>query len=361
MTPDRITIARAYRPRVVMAKVICLDEYGIVDVEPSPHPLLWDFEETPVGALQDLGRALVAAAGDPHAVVVRAKPREPIGRRAIYPEPEYLEYAEPGLVAVPRRWVGFDMDNIPDASTPEDDPAEQPNWDRPPALHMPEVGVAIARHRLPPAFRDASCIWQVTASAGFKPGYRLRLWFWLDAFVTGAELEIWCKPAIERGLLDPVTLRECQEHYIGVRVIGGADPCPQRWGLAAAAAHEVKVPDIAGIKRRQDEAERKARRTREAGRTCSIDQLTGPEYARRRIAECIAEVKAATEQTGRHSTYLKQCATAKAICDHHGLDWAHVRQELQAVYEGLFSSQDAARRRRGSIEGVPDWLDRKTS
>jgi hypothetical protein len=358
---DTITIARAHEPRVVMAKILHLDTYGIADVEPSPHAFLWAFEQVPVGNLHQLGQALATAAADPYAVAVRAKPLLPIGRRAIYPEPDYGEHAEPGLVATPRRWVAFDMDNVPDANTPEDDPAEQPNWDRPPALFMPEIGVAIAKRRLPPAFREACCIWQVTASAGFKPGYRLRLWYWLDAFVTGRELEAWCQPAIERALLDPVTLRDCQEHYIGVHVIGGADPCPARWGIAQGATHEVKVPDIAGIKRRQDEAERKARRTREAGRTYSIEQLTGPEYARRQIAECIAAVKNATEQTGRHPTYLKQCATAKALCDRHGIDWARVRQELSATYEGLFSPHDAARRRRGSIEGVPDWLDRRAS
>ena len=359
---DAVTIARAHKPRVMVAKMVHLDSYGIVDVEPSPHPLLWSFEGIPVGSLQELGEALTTAARDPYAVVVRAKPRQPIGRRAIYPEPQYGEHAEPGLVAVPRRWVGFDMDNVPDANTPEDDPAEQPNWDRPPALFMPEVGVGIARRHLPPAFREASCIWQVTASAGFRPGYRLRLWFAINHATTGAELETWCKPAIERGLLDPVTFRECQEHYIGVLVIGGPDPCPARWGLAQATSHEVKVPDIAGIKRRQDEAERKVRRIRECGRTYSVvAELTGPEYAKRRIAECIADIKTATEATGRHPTYLKQCAIAKAIADRHGLDWARVRQDLEAAYESLFSQQEATRRRRGSIEGVPAWLNRRAS
>jgi hypothetical protein len=226
---------------------------------------------------------------------------------------------------------------------------------------MPEVGVAIARRRLPPAFREAACIWQVTASAGFKPGYRLRLWFWLNTFVTGRELETWCQPAIERGLLDPVTLRDCQPHYIGVRVIGGPDPCPARWGVAKGAALEVKVPDIAGIKRRQDEAEHKARRSREAARTYNIGELTGPDFARARIAECIAEIKAATEATGRHPTYLRQCAIAKAICDRNGLDWLRVSQDLEAAYESLFTPQEAARRRRGSIEGVTRWLDRRVS
>ncbi len=262
MNGDRITVARAHELRVIMAKTIRLDEYGIVGVEPSPHAFLWAFEEVPVDGLKSLGRALLAAASNSTAVVVRAKPLKPIGRRAIYPDPEYGEHAEPGLRAVPRRWVGFDFDNLP----VDDDPAEQPNWDRPPALFMPEAGVALARRRLPPQFHDASCVWQITGSAGFKDGYRLRTWFWLDAFVIGAEMAAWCKPSLDRNLIDPVTFRDCQEHFIGVKVIGGADPCPKRWGLSLGKMHEVKVPDIGRIKRRQDEAERKERRTREAGR-----------------------------------------------------------------------------------------------
>ena len=72
MSGDTLTIARAVTPRVVMAKVVHRGERGMItDVEPSPNALLWSFEEVPVDGLLSLGDAIVAAATDPYAVLVR--------------------------------------------------------------------------------------------------------------------------------------------------------------------------------------------------------------------------------------------------------------------------------------------------
>jgi hypothetical protein len=356
--PDTVTIARAHDPKVVMAKIVHLGGYGIIDVEPSGHAFIWAFEQIAVDGLASLAQAVQTAAADPYAVIVRAEPLAPIGRRAMYDEPDYGEHAAPGLKPVPRRWVGFDCDNIQDANTVEDDPAEQANWDRPPALFMPWVGAEIARKRLPPEFRTVRCLWQVTGSAGFKPGYRLRLWHWLDQPTTGEELQTWIRPAIERNLIDPATLRECQEHFIGVKVVGGRDPCPARYGFLDGATDTVKVPDIAGIKRRQDEAERKERQQQQPK---TATKITGPELAQRRIADCINKLKAARDGT-KHLVYVDQCAAAKYICDEFKLDcWPQVRRDLAAVYEASLPAGEADRRRRGSIEGVPNWVERRAS
>jgi hypothetical protein len=347
---DTLTIARDVKPRVVMAKVVHRGEHGMItDVEPSPNALLWDFEEVPVDGPLSLGDALVAAAADPYAVIVRAKPVMPIGRRAIYPDPKRGDWAAPGLKPVPRRWVGFDFDNVPCAKAVEKD--------RPPALFEPEEGAEIARRRLPPGFRDVACIIQVTASAGFKDGYRLRLWFWLDYSTTGDELKVWCKPALDRALLDDVTLRECQPHYIGVRVVGGEDPCPRRFALLPGKTDTVRVPDIAAIELRQKQAGREERQRREAERLRPATNVDRRDYPAQRIAECIAEVKAATEAKGRHPTYVKQCATAKAICDRYGVDWSTTKSQLISAYESLFSRTDANRREKGSTLGVLAWLE----
>jgi len=350
MSGDTLTIARAITPRVEMAKVVHLGEHGIItDVEPSPNALLWSFEEVLVDGLLSLGDTVVAAATDPYAVIVRAKPVMLIGRRAIYPDPKRGEWAAPGLKPVPRRWVGFDFDSVPYANTVDDD--------RSPALFMPEAGAEIARRRLPPAFRDVACTIQVTGSAGFKDGYRLRLWFWLDHPTTGDELKVWCKPALDRGLLDPVTLRDCQPHYIGVRVVGGDDPCPHRFALLRGQADTVRVPDIAAIKSRQEQAEREERRRSQAVQARPPTDADREDYAQQRIAECIAEIRAATEAKGRHPTYVKQCATAKVICDRYGVDWSTTKSQLMSAYESLFSRTDANRREKGSTLGVLAWLE----
>ena len=41
--------------------------------------------------------------------------------------------------------------------------------------------------RLPSAFAEAEGIVQASAGHGIKPDIRLRLWFWLDRPITGAE------------------------------------------------------------------------------------------------------------------------------------------------------------------------------
>ena len=119
----------------------------------------------------------------------------------------------------------------------------------------PELGARECLRRLPPAFRDVTCGWQVSASGGYKLGWRLRTWHWLDHPCTGAELKTWLKPAVERNLLDPVTLLEPQPHYLAVTVRGGPDPCPRRFGLLRLAKDAVPVPDIARIKRWQQTRE----------------------------------------------------------------------------------------------------------
>jgi hypothetical protein len=238
-----VTIARAVRPRVIAAKIVNVDEDGMITgVEPSPQGFLFEFREVEARDLKGLARAIAMAARDPYSIVVRGKPKQAIGRRAIYDDPD----AGPANLAVtPRRWVAFDWDNVPVPHNPnsiEYDQAEFANWARPPPLFSPEFGVELALRRLPPAFRNVSCVWQVTGSAGLKDGFRLRTWHWLSRAVTGAQLKCWLNPAIERGLVDPSTLVEVQPHYIGCTIRGGPDPCPQRFGLLERAGHTVPVP-----------------------------------------------------------------------------------------------------------------------
>ena len=244
-TTCAVTIARSVKPRVIMAKIVDVDEDGMITgVEPSPQGFLFEFREVEVRDLESLAQAIAMAARDPYSIVVRGKPKQAIGRRAMYDDPD----AGPAnLIVTPRRWVAFDWDNIPVPHNPdfiEHDQAEFANWARPPALFKPDLGVQLALRRLPPAFRDVSCLWQVTASAGFKEGFRLRTWHWLSRALTGSQLKCWLHPAIERGLVDPSTLVEVQPHYVGCTVRGGPDPCPQRFGLLERAAHSVEFPEI---------------------------------------------------------------------------------------------------------------------
>jgi hypothetical protein len=225
------------------------------------------------------------------------------------------------LIVTPRRWVAFDWVNIPVPHNPdlvEHVQAEFANWVWPPALFKPDLGVQLALRRLPPPFRDVSCLWQVTASAGFKEGFRLRTWHWLSQALTGAQLKCWLNPAIERGLVDPSTLVEVQPHYVCCTVRGGPDPCQQRFGLLKRTASTVAVPEIENIKMRQERRSRSRRRTDSGKQTVTVDAVTGTTSdVDRRIGECVAAVRRARSGS-RHPTFKSELARARALCDRHG-------------------------------------------
>lgn len=361
---DAITFARAIEPPVSLAKSITVRRGVIITVQPSPNAFTFEFCEESVRDLETLAAALEDAATRGE-VAVRGRPKAQQGRRAVYDDPER---GPAGLEIAPRLWAAFDWDNLPLAPIPAEpipeelasDPAEACNWIEADPLLDPEVGAQHALRRLPPAFRGASCVWQVSASAGFKPGFRLRTWHWLDHPTTGGELKAWLRPAIERHLVDPVTLVEAQPHYLAVTISGGPDPCPRRFGILQQAHDVVAVPDIEGIRRRQAERERRER----AAETIHVSELvTGRDrqsYAERRLEECIAAVRSAPDGT-KHPNYVEQTARAKALCDRHGLDWPRCREDLRATYEATLPAGEAKRRRRGSTDGVLGWIERRAS
>jgi hypothetical protein len=345
-----------------MAKVVNVDEDGvIIDVEPSPQGFLFEFREVEVRDLESLGRAIALAARDPYSIVVRGKPKQAVGRRAMYDD---ADAGPANLIVTPRRWVAFDWDNIPvphDPESIEHDQAEFANWARPPALFKPELGVELALRRLPPAFRNVGCVWQVTGSAGFKDGFRLRTWHWLSRALTGLQLKCWLRPAIERGLVDPSTLVEVQPHYVGCTVRGGPDPCPQRFGALERAARTVPVPEIEGIKTRQERRERERRRTLYAGETVTVDVVAGiSSEVDRRLYECVAAVRRARSGS-RHPTFKSELARARAICDRHRVEWPPVLNRLRQAYEATLTDDEIRKREKGSINGLPDWIDRRAS
>jgi hypothetical protein len=348
MSADTITFARPADRRTTLAKIIRVEGDRIVGKEKSPNVKTFSYAELPVHDLGSLYVAVkrMAARG---AIAVRAKPKGPVGNRRIYER----DGIEPHLEIAPRRWCAFDWDGLP----LEMQPCPNPScfWHPDPLLE-PWVGARIALRRLPPAFRDVSCFWQVSAGAGFNEGFRLRTWHWLNHPTTGGELKIWLRPAIERGLVDPVTLVEVQPHYLGVCVVGGADPCPRRFGFLRLARQEVQVPDIHGIKRRQEEIERAKRPSEQ--RQASPDPEQAHAWAQGRIDECLAAIKSAS---ARHTTYKAEAARARAIAQKYGLDWQPIRRDLIAVYESALTPAEARERRSFSTKGVLDWLEARSA
>jgi hypothetical protein len=229
MRPDTtcgLTVIEAAAPGVTLAKTWRTDgtceAYGHAKrVNLLPHTLP-DFEAL-AGLLEGL-------AGHPRRCVVRGAVADPDRvrevRRLLHPDRDTGE--APTLRDVPRRWCALDMDAVPL-----------------PASVSPENLERCARHALallPPAWQVAQCIVQATAGHGFKPGARLRLWFWLSRLTRGDELAAW----LRGRAVDASVFRAAQPIYTAAPIFEGrADPLPRRLAtLPGATAVEVPSPAL---------------------------------------------------------------------------------------------------------------------
>ena len=124
-----------------------------------------------------------------------------------------------------RRWVAIDLDSV----TP------------PKGLDMASELVGFLVSLLPPQFSGADLVLQMTGSAGFKPGIRARLWFWLDRPTSSAELKRWFKGRP----VDASVFGDVQLIYIARPVLEGVDdPFPRRVFFLPGLKRAIEVPDL---------------------------------------------------------------------------------------------------------------------
>lgn len=225
MTPedgwDSLTVLHAQGRR--LAKLIARDG-GIVSYNSAR---IFDLAEIPIDGIDHLEEDLRRLLRQPDRCIVRGRIAE-IGRcrgvrRLLHPEGD-----DPAsLIEVPRRWLALDIDGL---ARPANVPAADLNAC---------AGIAIAA--LPREFHDARCIVQATAGHGYKPGLRLRLWYWLDRPAGTAELKRW----LPHGLVDHALFGAAQLIYTAAPVFAGrADPLPN-WLLRLSHGTAcVTVPDI---------------------------------------------------------------------------------------------------------------------
>jgi hypothetical protein len=194
--------------------------------------LFYDLRPQPVRGLDDLETLLCRLITRPDCAVIRGKPIDP----ARCDNVRRLQYADrdtgypPTVRDVPRQWVALDMDAVT----------------RPDSVPVADLEACgrLALALLPPSFAAAACIVQATGGHGFKPGARLRLWYWLERPITGAEAKRW----LRRVPLDTSVFGAVQPIYTARPVLsaGIADPCPLRLarlpGLAALPVPELSPP-----------------------------------------------------------------------------------------------------------------------
>ena len=354
-----------------LAKIVAVADGRVINVKPAPKAFRHKFAHIEIRDL-DHGLAVIKEVADVGGFITRGAPKAEYGRRATHDS----EKGEAGIVDVPQAFAVFDFDSIPiqpahDSETGElaDDEAD---WRLPDPLLDPDVGVEQVIRVLPPEFRVAACIWQITASAGFKPGWRLRTFHILDKPVISSKLKMWVRPARDLGLLDDCTLTPSQPIYVSMIILGGPDPCPQRFGTwrpTPWADEAVHVPDLDAMERRLAEHARREREKNRAARTSlfhgassgGVHNTTLGNACACFLCECVRRV-ARAGSGARHPTYLREAARVRAVVDKYGRgDWDYWREELMAAYEATLTQQEASERKQSSTHGIMAWLDERQS
>ncbi|WP_372623051.1 hypothetical protein [Falsiroseomonas sp.] len=208
MIGDTVTVVHARGRR--LAKTI--DPAGVI--EPYDNARMVDLHQRHVAGLQDVHMLLHRLLHRPDCCVVRGEILDPARARGVrrLVRRDLESGDEPTLRDVPRRWLALDLDSVPLPAGA--DPRDLAGCAR---AVMP---------LLPGAFGWASCVVQATASHGIKAGARLRLWFWLDRPMTGAEAIRWLRDAP----VDRTVFWAAQPIYVAAPIFlaGRRDHLPHR-------------------------------------------------------------------------------------------------------------------------------------
>ncbi len=210
---DRIVILRSHRRR--LAKIID----GAGGIEGYDRARLFDLHERPLANLQDLAGLLHMLSARHDCAVVRGAIADPLRTRGVPRRLHPVGDEAPTLKDVPRHWLALDIDGLP---LPESaDPSD-----------LPACARAVLP-LLPPPFGAAACIVQATASHGIKPGARLRLWYWCNRPLSGAD----CKRWLANAPVDRSVFGAAQVIYTAAPIFsdGRADPLPHRLTLLPGA------------------------------------------------------------------------------------------------------------------------------
>lgn len=277
MAADTLTVLTSLGGKLA-TKVISQVE-GRWWVEPYGRAEWFAVREVPVHDIRTLGQALAELERNRHSFVIRGEPLSTTDRsrcrRLLYDQLEDGVEVPATFEPAARRWLALDFDALP---TPQwdhvhlarrreaiardraehheaspiwhvDDPGELPpelcadDLDPAPidAVRDWSLVCAAAVATLPPEFQAVTAWWQMTSSAGIKPGVRIRLWFWLDRPVRDAEAKRW----LEGCPVDPALYNPVQAHYVAKPIFHRArDPVPKRSGFFWRGANMVAVPEL---------------------------------------------------------------------------------------------------------------------
>ena len=196
-------------------------------------PYYYKGHEFQLEGFDGLVRLLEAAAKQGSTFVVRGKIRAGVNPQRM--RRKHVE--DPTLEEASHHWLLLDFDK----HRPDVNPEE--------FCGNVRTFAEDARNRLPECFHNAATWYQATGSAGFKPGVRLRLGFWLDRPLSNLEIKGWLK-----GLpLDFSIYTPSQPCFIAHPILEGVgDPVPVRSGTLPGTS-AVTLPE--SLKEAQDPSE----------------------------------------------------------------------------------------------------------
>jgi hypothetical protein len=271
-TPETITVLLDAQGRALTKSFRWLG--GKLVKATYPNASEFKTVEAAVDGIASLAEALDAIVSDGHAAVIRGEPSRFYPRNGS--QVFRLLHPQEGLVAArtgarisnyairkhnlepdhdnrwavtwlpmfedcPRAWVIFDVDRIP---VPEHMTGD---W-----VDDPESSVEHVLSLLPEPFQSATCWWSLSSSAAVpcKTGrevsgtFKLKLAFWLDRALTGAEVKRWM--AAEKTPVDPAVFNAIQLIYLARPKLGHGlhDPVPRRSGIWQGEADTVEVPAL---------------------------------------------------------------------------------------------------------------------
>lgn len=255
MTRDMLTVLRARNRR--LAKLVRADG-ELVDYDSART---YDAAECPVLHLDELAERLRVLTHRRDRCLVRGGlidgPQAHGIRRLLHADAATGD--APTLRETARSWLALDVDSVPlPACTDIRDLA-----------HCASVPLAL----LPKAFHGISHLVQATSSHGIKPGARLRLWFWLDRPINGAEASRWLKDAP----VDHSVFRPAQPIYTAAPLFEtGRDHLSERLvRVAGAAVVPVPSPGAMAPPRRPTPVRKPRRGILRAGSRYGFAALTG--------------------------------------------------------------------------------------
>ncbi len=161
----------------------------------------------------------------------KGKPRDSIARTGdeLFP---HVDGVKQSRGATLRRWGMVDFDGVflPDHFDLRTEGADAIEW----AIH----------EYLPECFHDVTCFWQLSSSAGIKPGLNAHIWFYFDREVMGGWLADYF--VAEGSPVDPVVFRnDVQPHYSVPPIFTNCpDPIQNREGILEREADAVALPHI---------------------------------------------------------------------------------------------------------------------